>query len=500
MTDLYALDGEALASLFTRVLPDVSVMVFTRELRVETVRGPVPAHEGLDTKKIRGVFAWEALPPEHWRTCEPLFRAALEGASSSVETEAIGSGRSYVVGVEPLRDSGGEISAGVCFWRDVTERTRLVEELEQRGRLLDLAHDAIIVRDLRASAVTYWNREAAAIYGYRAEEARGRVTHDLLATRFPESREAVDRALLERGRWEGELSHRRADGARILVSSRQALVRGKRNEPLAVIELNADISESKRAEEELRAAEERFRRLIESAPDAMVILNQAGTIELVNAQAEQLFGYTRDEQIGRPVEMLLPRRLRSRHAGHRQDFVAHPRARPMGVGMDLLARRKDGSEFAVEISLSPLRTESGLLISAAIRDISQQLLHQLEQALVPRIKIGPRWSLAWRYHAAVRSMLLCGDFLGACERRDGSLALVIGDVAGHGVAAAGTGATLRAAMAGRGPWGGFARVDPTAPAPALDQPGQPSRQHHGDCLSGGGRPGSSGVAFDPRRP
>lgn len=353
-----------------------------------------------------------------------------------------------MVCVEPLRDRAGAISGGVCFWRDVSERKQLVEELEQRGRLMDLAHDAIIVREPVASAVTYWNREATAMYGCSAEEAQGRITHDLLATEFPRSREAVDQALLERGRWEGELSHLRADGRRILVSSRQALVRGKRGEPLAVIELNADITEAKRAEEELRAAEQRFRRLIESAPDAMVIVNQDGVIELVNTQTEQLFGYPQTELIGQPVEMLLPTRLGERHRGHREEFASHPRARPMGAGMDLLARRKDGGEFAVEISLSPLRTESGLLISAAIRDISQQLLHQLEQALVPRIRIGSRWRLAWRYHPAVRSTLLGGDFIGACEREDGSLALLIGDVAGHGVAAAGTGATLRAAWLG----------------------------------------------------
>ncbi|MBV9334896.1 MAG: PAS domain S-box protein [Solirubrobacterales bacterium] len=448
MTQFRGVDAEAVASLFLHVLPDLSVMVFTRELRVESLGGSVPTRDELAGSALQGLFAGEALPPAHWRICEPLFRAALQGESSSAEVEATGRGRSYVVRVEPLRASPGAVSGGVCFWRDVTQRKRLVEELEQRARLMDLAHDAIIVREPVASAVTYWNREATAMYGYRAEEAQGQITHDLLATRFPESREAVDQALLERGRWEGELSHQRADGRRILVSSRQALVRGKRHEPLAVIELNADITESKRAEEELRAAEERFRRLIESAPDAMVIVNQDGVIELVNAQAEQLFSYSQTELIGQPVEMLLPMRLRERHARHREGFVAHPRARPMGVGMDLLARRKDGGEFAVEISLSPLHTESGLLISGAVRDISQQLLNQLEQALVPRIKIPPHWRLAWRYHPAVRSMLLGGDFIGACERRDGSLALLIGDVAGHGVAAAGTGATLRAAWLG----------------------------------------------------
>jgi PAS domain S-box-containing protein len=226
------------------------------------------------------------------------------------------------------------------------------------------------------------------------------------------------------------------------------LVRDERGEALAVIELNADITESNRAVQELRAAEERFRGLIESAPDAMVIVDADGMIQLVNAQAEGLFGYPRSEMVGQPVDMLLPKGLRRRHVGHREAYIASPRARPMGAGMDLLARRKDGSEFAAEISLSPLHTGSGLLISAAIRDISQQLLRQLEQSLVPRMEISPRWQLAWRYLPAVRSMLLGGDFIGVCERPDGSLALLIGDVAGHGVTAAGNGAMLRAAWLG----------------------------------------------------
>jgi PAS domain S-box-containing protein len=180
----------------------------------------------------------------------------------------------------------------------------------------------------------------------------------------------------------------------------------------------------------------------------MVILDRGGTIVLVNAQAEELFGYPRAELVGSPVEMLLPDRFRRRHVRHRLEYIAEPRTRPMGEGMDLLARRRDGSEFAAEISLSPLQTESGLLVSAAVRDVSEQLLRQLEQALVPRMQISSHWRIAWRYRPAVRAMLLGGDFIGACERSDGSLALLIGDVAGHGAAAAGTGAMLRAAWLG----------------------------------------------------
>jgi PAS domain S-box-containing protein len=135
--------------------------------------------------------------------------------------------------------------------RDVTERRRSEEELRLRAELLDLAHDAVIVRDPAESRVTFWNREAQAIYGYSPEEALGQVTHELLATVFPESRGAVDDALVREGRWVGELRHTRKDGTVIVVSSRQALQRGSDGRPSAIIELNSDIAERKRVEEEL---------------------------------------------------------------------------------------------------------------------------------------------------------------------------------------------------------------------------------------------------------
>jgi diguanylate cyclase (GGDEF)-like protein/PAS domain S-box-containing protein len=121
-------------------------------------------------------------------------------------------------------------------------------------------------------------------------------------------------------------------------------------------------------------AEEHFRALLETAPDAMVIVDEAGRIVLVNSQTERLFGYPREQLIGERVELLVPERSAYAHPGHRAKFAEDPHPRPMGSGLDLYARRKDGSEFPVEISLSPLRTSDGTLVSSAIRDVTERKL------------------------------------------------------------------------------------------------------------------------------
>ena len=243
-------------------------------------------------------------------------------------------------------------------------------------QLLDAAPDSIVGVE-ESGRIALVNSQTEALFGYGRADLLGKSIETLLPERFRAAHSALRANYFAAPRTRPmdaglDLYGLRRDGSEFPVEISLSTIETETGR-LAIAAIR-DVTRS-------RAAERKFEQFLEFAPDGIVGVAPGGDIVLLNKQAEKLFGYRREELIGRPVEIVIPRRLRESHPAHRDAYFEEPRRRPMGAGVELFALRKDGTEFPVEISLSSIEAEEGVLAIAAVRDISDRAESEREKAL-----------------------------------------------------------------------------------------------------------------------
>ena len=244
--------------------------------------------------------------------------------------------------------------------------------------LVEESPDAVIATTPEGQ-VLYWNKGAQSVFGHTSAEAVGRTLDELVVPQERSGEEGdMRRQALRDGFVTFESVRRHKDGSLVYVDITSKSIRDAEGKVRFVLSSKKDVTHLK-VLRDAKLVGARFRELLESMPDGIVIVNATGRIVLANSQAEELFGYARGELRGEPIETLLPARFRTGHVAHRSNYFTQPRRRAMGAMLELYGLRRDGSEFPVEISLSPLETEDGTLVSSAIRDITER--KRFEQTL-----------------------------------------------------------------------------------------------------------------------
>ncbi len=372
--------GEFADHLFVSLFeaaPD-AVVCFAGDGRIALVNAQAERLFGYARDELAGHHV-EMLVPDAVKAAPPAHRArhvaAPRPTSVGAGIELVGhrrDGSTFPAEVSlSAVDSGDEILV-MAVVRDETERRHAAETMARLASIIQSSHAAVISETL-GRVVTIWNPGAERLYGYSSDEIIGRHIDVLIPAELRVG-EHERRAAITRGeRVEIYLTERlRKDGTTVAVSVTLSPVTDSSGAIVGVSTGSWDVTGQQRADA-------RLRRLLEAAPDAVVCVAGDGRIALVNAQAERLFGYRREELAGQPVEILVPDAVRAAHPAHRAAYVADPRLRPMGIGVELAGRRRDGSTFPAEISLSSIDADEGVLVMAAVRNVTERLELQAER-------------------------------------------------------------------------------------------------------------------------
>lgn len=332
----------------------------------------------------------KVLPVEQWPLARILRGEKVRELQIRIRHKHNGWRRIFSYAGALARDADGRPLMAIVTMRDVTERKRDEQEIEsQRAflrQVIDLDRNFIFAKD-REGRFTLANQAIAEAYGTTVKDLIGRSDHD-----FNPNREQVEhfrRDDLEvmdglKDKFIPEEKITDASGAvRWLQTTKRPIV-GPNGRADMILGVATDITERREAALRLETQMKRTEALREATPDPMVIVDDAGLIATVNARTEAEFGYSRAELLGQPVEMLIPQWLHAKHVAQRVPYQQNPHAHMMGAGRDLYAQRKDGSEFAVDVILSPLVTPEGTVIISSVRDVTarkqaeQKIRSQLE--------------------------------------------------------------------------------------------------------------------------
>jgi two-component system cell cycle sensor histidine kinase/response regulator CckA len=320
---------------------------------------------GRREEELIGSSGGDAVHPDERHGATDRFRQLIEGTLDEVRQE-----RRFlrpdgtVIWADSLTqlvrapDGSPEYLQAVLV--DVTERKRAEEALAWLAAIVQSSQDAIVGTTLDGSVIS-WNAGAERIFGYTATEMIGSSAAVLRPEGSEEETARLTQRIQDNESFENRVVRLRKDASTVTLLSSSTPILDSSGAIVGTATVARDLDEKERADAV-------FRSLLEAAPDAMVSMDRNGVIALVNAQAERLFGYRRAELIGRPIEALVPDGAAGVDPALRQSYFTDPVPRLMGAGRQLTGRRKDGSEFPAEISLSAIQTQDGTLVSAAIRD------------------------------------------------------------------------------------------------------------------------------------